>query len=69
MPGDGLHLGCQVVWRKEFRIGMPFDQAAAVHGLFLYGAYENGMDSTTSHAEMTNASTAPAVILAFSFVV
>jgi len=23
--GDGLHLPCHVVWRKEFRIGVAFD--------------------------------------------
>ena len=25
VPGDGLHLPCHVVWRKEFRIGVTFD--------------------------------------------
>jgi PilZ domain len=25
VPGDGLHLPCHVVWRKEFRIGVAFD--------------------------------------------
>ena len=25
VPGDGLHLHCHVVWRKEFRIGVTFD--------------------------------------------
>lgn len=25
MPGDGLHLPCHVVWRKDYRIGVTFD--------------------------------------------
>jgi PilZ domain len=25
MPGDGLHLPCHVVWRREYRIGVAFD--------------------------------------------
>jgi PilZ domain len=25
IPGDGLHLPCHVVWRKEYRIGVAFD--------------------------------------------
>jgi hypothetical protein len=25
MRGDGLHLPCHVVWRKEYRIGVAFD--------------------------------------------
>lgn len=25
VPGDGLHLPCHVVWRKEYRIGVAFD--------------------------------------------
>jgi PilZ domain-containing protein len=25
VPGDGLHLPCHVVWRREFRIGVAFD--------------------------------------------
>jgi PilZ domain len=25
VSGDGLHLPCHVVWRKEFRIGIVFD--------------------------------------------
>jgi hypothetical protein len=25
MPGDGLHLPCHVVWRKDYRIGVAFD--------------------------------------------
>lgn len=25
MTDDGLHLPCQVVWRKEYRIGVAFD--------------------------------------------
>ena len=25
MPDDGLHLPCQVVWRREFRIGVAFE--------------------------------------------
>jgi hypothetical protein len=24
VPGDGLHLGCDVVWRKNYRIGVTF---------------------------------------------
>jgi hypothetical protein len=24
MPGDGLHLSCRTVWRKERRIGVTF---------------------------------------------
>ena len=30
--GDGLHLPCHVVWRKEYRIGVAFDEAASVGG-------------------------------------
>ena len=29
IPGDGLHLPCHVVWRKEYRIGVAFDEAAS----------------------------------------
>jgi hypothetical protein len=29
IPGDGLHLLCHVVWRKEYRIGVAFDEAAS----------------------------------------
>jgi hypothetical protein len=25
VPGDGLHLACNVVWRSEYRIGVAFD--------------------------------------------
>jgi hypothetical protein len=25
LPDEGLHLPCQVVWRREFRIGVAFD--------------------------------------------
>jgi len=25
VPGDGLHLPCHVIWRKEYRIGVAFD--------------------------------------------
>jgi hypothetical protein len=25
VPGDGLHLPCHIVWRKDFRIGIAFD--------------------------------------------
>lgn len=25
VPGDGSHLACHVVWRKEKRIGVKFD--------------------------------------------
>jgi hypothetical protein len=25
VPGDGLHLPCHVVWRREYRIGVAFD--------------------------------------------
>lgn len=25
VPGDGLHLACHIVWRREFRIGVAFD--------------------------------------------
>jgi len=25
VPGDGLHLPCHIVWRKDFRIGVAFD--------------------------------------------
>jgi hypothetical protein len=25
VPGDGLHLPCAVVWRKDYRIGVHFD--------------------------------------------
>jgi PilZ domain len=25
VPDDGLQLSCQVVWRKQFRIGVKFD--------------------------------------------
>jgi PilZ domain len=24
VPGNGLHLACHVVWRKEYRIGVAF---------------------------------------------
>lgn len=27
VPGDGLHLPCRIVWRKEHRIGVAFGQA------------------------------------------
>ena len=29
IPGDGLHLPCHIVWRKEYRIGVAFDEAAS----------------------------------------
>ena len=29
IPGDGLHLPCHVVWRKEYWIGVAFDEAAS----------------------------------------
>jgi PilZ domain len=29
IPGDGLHLPCHVVWRKEYRIGVAFGEAAS----------------------------------------
>jgi hypothetical protein len=29
VPGDGLHMSSQVIWRKGYRIGVKFEPATA----------------------------------------
>jgi hypothetical protein len=29
LPGDGWHMPCHIVWRKDKRIGVAFDQVAS----------------------------------------